>query len=69
MHAGSDTAIFWVVVGGITGAAGGGQGVLIGREAGGVGLSLVGWVSVWIEEDGIMGKGSLHWEWRLWTKR
>ena len=34
-----------------------------------MGLSRVGWVSVWLEEDSLMGKGSLHWEWRLWAKR
>ena len=65
LHAGSDTAVFWVVVRGITKAAVGRQGVLIAREVEGVGLSLVGWVSVWIEEEEGVGKGSLRWGWRL----
>ena len=27
-----------------------------------MGLSLVCWISVWLEENGLMGKGSLRWD-------
>ena len=32
-----------------------------------MGLSLVGWVSLWLDEESMLGKGSLRWEWQLWV--
>ena len=39
-----------------------GEGALVGER---VGLSLVGWVSLWLDEESLLGKGSLRWEWQL----